>query len=81
VGDQGLSHGCYLDACSGPWQLALLSNVQCGVGLCRLMTLMATTTFDDLSCSGLRRGAQHSWAHLVWYNIEDSASDFLGNLV
>ena len=39
----------------GPWRLALRGNRQSGVGLHRRMALAASTLWDDLAGSGLRR--------------------------
>ncbi|KAF8650580.1 hypothetical protein HU200_063957 [Digitaria exilis] len=34
-----------------------------------MMALAAMTTWDELACSVLRRGAQHGWVLLVRYSV------------
>jgi len=46
-----------LAACSGLRRLALLGNCWFGVELRQKIALAATTLWDDLACSGLRRVA------------------------
>ena len=69
-GGQGLLLDCRLTACSGPRQLALLGNGQCGVGLRRMMVLAAPASWDNLTCSGLQRVAQPGCGLLVQYKVE-----------
>nr|CAB3496610.1 unnamed protein product [Digitaria exilis] len=67
--DLGLSLGyrLLLAADHNGWCcLATISVVWVNVGM---TVLAATTTWDDLACSGSRRGAQHGWVLLVRYNI------------
>jgi hypothetical protein len=52
-----------LAACSGPRLLALLSGCQCGTGMRRKTAFVATTTWDDQACSGLRWVAQLCWSY------------------
>ena len=67
-------------ACSGLRRLALLGNGQCGVGLRRRTALAASTSWDDLACSGLWRVAQLGWAIRCGTSSKDGASDFFGLL-
>jgi len=64
-GGRGLSHFVSVAAGSGPWRLALLGNCQCGAGQRLVTALAASTSCDDLACSGLRRVAQLCWTTSV----------------
>ena len=67
-------------ACTGPWRLALRGNHQCGMGLRRRMALAASTLWDDLAGSGLRRVVQLGWTIRCGTSSEDGASDFFNLL-
>ncbi|KAF8656687.1 hypothetical protein HU200_060554 [Digitaria exilis] len=57
-----------LAADHGVWCcLAMISAVWDSVGM---TALAATTTWDDLACSGSRQGAQHGWVFSVRYYVE-----------